>query len=281
MKMQRIRALIVNNLWWVVLIVAAAMLVVHGLGVRLFVVDNTSLILLALVLISPFVAAIKKIKIGDFEAEIDPEEVKEVARQAEKAVPESSADGVSEPGRVDVGATIRSLAEADPVVALAKLRIEIESKLRRLHELANPSDTQREKAAPLSLLIRNLVASEVILPDLGSALRSVVSICNRAVHGEEIREADAEQMIESGIGLLEDLERTLRGYATNSPVEVAPVTPGEYDRIQGARYRLTTVVPIVDNPVRHVYVLTQEELEEFFDGYAEFAEFAVGLEMLT
>jgi hypothetical protein len=45
-------------------------------------------------------------------------------------------------------------------------------------------------------------------------------------------------------------------------------------------YRLTTIVPLVENPERHVYKMTQEELDDYFDGYTEFAEFAVGLERI-
>ncbi len=56
---------------------------------RGIIVDSTSLILLPLVLISPFVAAIKKVKMGEFEAEIEPEEVKRVAQRAEKSLPRS------------------------------------------------------------------------------------------------------------------------------------------------------------------------------------------------
>jgi hypothetical protein len=85
--MERVRRFIVTHLWWVVLVVALAMLISHSFGVRGIVVDNISLILLAIVLISPFVAAIKKVKIGDFEAEIEPEEVKRVAQKAEKSLP--------------------------------------------------------------------------------------------------------------------------------------------------------------------------------------------------
>jgi len=39
-----------------------------------------------------------------------------------------------------------------------------------------------------------------------------------------------------------------------------------------------TIVPYVENPQRRVYLLTQEELDAFFEGYSEFAEFAISLE---
>lgn len=149
--MERVRRFIVTHLWWVVLVVALAMLISHSFGVRGIVVDNISLILLALVLISPFVAAIKKVKIGEFEAEIEPAEVKRVAQQAEKSLPHPEPTPSLAPEISETAAAIRSLA-------------------------------------------------------------------------------------------------------------------------------LTTVVPYVDNPEQRVYVLNQDELDAFLEGYSEFAEFMVRLE---
>jgi len=37
---------------------------------------------------------------------------------------------------------------------------------------------------------------------------------------------------------------------------------------------------LVENPERRVYELTQEELDEFFDGYSEFAEFVISVERI-
>lgn len=42
-----------------------------------------------------------------------------------------------------------------------------------------------------------------------------------------------------------------------------------------AKYRVTTLVPLVNNPVKNVYVVDQEELDEFLEGYNEYAEFII------
>lgn len=276
--MERVRKLIVTHLWWVVLVVALAMLIIHSLGVRGIVVDSTSLILLALVLISPFVAAIKKVKIGEFEAEIEPEEVKRVAQRAEKSLPPPEPTPSLAPEISETSAAIRSLAETDPVVALAKLRIEVETRLRRIHQRANSHGAVRKRPAALSYVIRELVTREVFGQDFGQSLLDVISICNRAIHGEDIRDVDARQIINTGSDLLEFLERTVRDYAATHPLEKKVITPLERDEFQSGRYQLTTVVPLVDNPEQRVYVLNQEELDAFLDGYSEFAEFMVRLE---
>jgi hypothetical protein len=279
--MRRIRNLVVNHLWWLVLVVAAIMLAVHSFGVQRVVVDNTSLVLLVLVLVSPFVAAIKKIKIGDFEAEIEPEEVKRVARQTEESLPAPTSGDTRTPEIGQAAAAIKALAETDPTVALAKLRIELETRLRRLQDRISSDVSQQKRPAALAYVIRELTAAEIFTPQFGSSLREVIAICNRAIHGEDIRDVDARQIVDSGIDLLIALQREIRDYAATHPVETSVITPAERDEFETGRYRLTTVVPYGGKPERRVYVLTQNELDAFFDSYSEFGEFVVGLEKIT
>lgn len=278
--MESIRRLMVAHLWWLVLLAALAMLVCHSLGVRQIAVDNTSLILLTVMLLSPFVASIRKVKIGEFEAEIQPDEVSRVARQAEKSLPIKPAGDAPLRETDDAATAIRSLVETDPVVALAKLRIEIEARLRRIENRIDPAAAKRNRPTPLASIIRKLASQEVFEADLGESIRDVVSICNRAIHGEDIRNVDARQIIDTGTELLEVLDLAVRQYASNNPVEVEVITPQERDKLSTSIYRLTTIVPLVENPKRHLYQMTQEELNDYFDGYSEFAEFVIGLERI-
>lgn len=71
--MEKFRHFVVTHIWWFVMLSALALLATHSFGFQGVIVDNTSLILLVIILASPFIAAIRKIKIGDFEAEIQPE----------------------------------------------------------------------------------------------------------------------------------------------------------------------------------------------------------------
>lgn len=279
--MERIRQFVVRHLWWAVLLVASALLVVHSLSVQGIVVDNTSLILLMIILASPFIAAIKKIKIGDFEAEIQPDEVKQVAKQVQAALPAPVPDHGPPRGASDTGAAILELVDTDPVVALAKLRIEFETRLRRLHErVARPSNGSRAKASNLGRIVRELVGKEVFDSDLGASLLDVIGICNRAIHGEDIRDVDARQIADLGVELLEVLERTVRTFAVLHPVRASSITSAERDAFESAKFRLTTIVPLTEAPERREYELTQEELEDFFEGYSEFAEFVIKIERI-
>ena len=103
---------------------------------------------------------------------------------------------------------------------------------------------------------------------------------HRAIHGEEIRSQDALAVAETGGELLEGLEQFAREYAATHPQAREVISKVEVEAYQKSHYRLTTVIPYVDNPQRLTYVLSHEELEEFFDGYSEFGEFVVGIERL-
>lgn len=63
-----------------------------------------------------------------------------------------------------------------------------------------------------------------------------------------------------------------------SPTESRVITQEEVDRYMGARYRVTTVVPLVDKPTQNTYLLDQGELYSFLEGYEEYAEFLVAIE---
>lgn len=81
---------IINNLWWVVFIIAAILLIAHIFSFKTIKVDNTTITLLILILISPFISAIKKIKFGDFEAEISSKEVQKVKEGVDAKLSEIS-----------------------------------------------------------------------------------------------------------------------------------------------------------------------------------------------
>jgi hypothetical protein len=256
-----------------------ALLFCHSFGVAKITVDSTSLVLLAIILLSPFVAAIKKIKVGDFEAEIEHEEVRRIAAEAEKSITEKTPSTELPSHSVEAAETITKLAETDLVIALAKLRIELESRLRKLYERV-PNQTERRKLSVVPMM-RAMTVQGILPQEVSAAIRDVMAICNRAVHGEEIRVADAQRIIEVGIPLLAELDAIYREHAVVDPLAKDVVPVKEYERLLATRYRLTTIVPYVERPERRVYEMTQEQLNEFFDGYSDFGEFVVRLEEIS
>ena len=63
-----------------------------------------------------------------------------------------------------------------------------------------------------------------------------------------------------------------------SPIESRVITQEEVQDYMAARYRVTTVVPLVDRPTLNTYFLDQHELYSFLEGYEEYAEFLVAIE---
>jgi archaeosine-15-forming tRNA-guanine transglycosylase len=114
---------------------------------------------------------------------------------------------------------------------------------------------------------------------ISHSLREVVSICNRAIHGEEIRKQDVEIIIHIGVELLNFLYTETPNIITKETEEII-IDNKNVDEYMSAKYKVTTVVPLVEKPKKKIYILNQQELDEFFDGYNEFAEFIVDIKKI-
>ena len=137
--------------------------------------------------------------------------------------------------------------------------------------------THRDRQSrPLSAgqLVYKLANAEVLPADIAGSIREVVSICNRAIHGEDIRQRDAKSVVVVGAVLLRELSFYLSEY-TLEPIESVQIAPNLVGEYQNARYRVTTVVPVVDAPFKNVRIVDQEGLDEFLEGYSDYAEFIV------
>lgn len=275
---------IFNNLWWVTFLIALALLVVHSFGLKPIKVDNTSIILLILILISPFVSAIKKIKFGDFEAEIDSQEVKKLKEDVERKIAENvdREEEKTNPITYEITNKIYNLVENDPVLALAKLRIEIEKVISRLHNRVGPKQVSlypTKRFVPLGKMLNDLSKTEFLPKNISNNLNEIIHICNRAVHGEEIKQSDAKAVVETGVSLL-DLIYSFSLEILGDTLETTEIDKEMLENYQTAKYRLTTIIPYTESPVENVRILDQEGLDEFLQGYEEFAEFVVDLRII-
>ena len=124
-----------------------------------------------------------------------------------------------------------------------------------------------------------LSKSGLIAPDISHPMREVVSICNRAIHGEEIRPQDAESIINTGSYLLEMLYWLSKSIIHEEEPESTIIDQSVVEDYHQARYKLTTVIPYAGDtqPVQNVRILSQEGLDAFFEDYEDFAEFIVDL----
>lgn len=93
----------------------------------------------------------------------------------------------------------RTLATQDTWQGLAQLRRSIEIELRSLarqHEVDVPAN------AGAGRLLNALVKSEVLPSDLARELRQAIAVANRAIHGDEISPAVAEDALYSAARVL-------------------------------------------------------------------------------
>lgn len=266
---------ILQNLWWVTFLIAIALLGAHSFQLAKLSVDSTSILLLIIILISPFITSIKKIKYGDFEAEIDPKEIQKIKFEAEKHIEPQLEDNELRPEIYTATDVIRELAASDPVIALAKIRIELEKVLTRLSRVTSIEN----KRYSLGALVHKLITHEIISPHIGKSLKEVIGICNRAIHGEAISDESANTIVDLGVELLEDIYWDVQNQISSGTiVNEETITSKEADNYyEKKRYRLTSITPLVENPKRIIRELTQEQLDNLLEGYHEYAEFIVEL----
>lgn len=108
--------------------------------------------------------------------------------------------------KIDVPA-YTAIAEQDPNLALAGLRIEIEKRLRRLATKADIDPV----GAGIGQLIRGLTSRQAISSAEASVLNDIIGLLNNAVHGADVDARSARWAIEIGPELLTALDRRLEG----------------------------------------------------------------------
>jgi len=107
----------------------------------------------------------------------------------------------------------------------------------------------------------------------------VIDLANRAVHGERVEPNAAEELAILGVRLVHEIQQAYHDHLLK-PIEKEVITAQEVDRYRAARYRVTTIVPLVENPTKNTYVFDQDALESFLEGYEEYAEFIVAVEQI-
>jgi hypothetical protein len=255
------------------LLITAFLLLSHILKWNAIQVDSVTLALVGFLLVIPLVDLIRKIKLGDFEAEIGKAEVSKAQAKVAVEFPPPTKEELDITER-----QVRELLRNDPRLAMAKVRIELEEALKRLHSATIGSESDLRRSS-LGQLVDALVQRQVISGPVASSVRDVITLANRAVHGERIEPNTAEELAILGVRLVHEIQQVYLEHLLQ-PIEKNVITSQEVDRYQSARYRVTTIVPLVENPTRNIYMFDQEALESFLEGYEEYAEFIVLVEQI-
>jgi hypothetical protein len=274
----KMKKFLIANSWWLVSIITIALLISHTLSIANFKIDNVTLVLLMILLISPFISQIRKIKMGDFEAEIDPKEVQKVKDDVDNKL--SEADQEMIPEVQETINNIINLLDSDRILALAKLRIELEKTINKLHRLyTGDRDYKKNKTVALGKLVHELTLREVLPKDISNPLKEILYFCNRAVHGDEVKLNDARKIVDSGVSIYNFLIAISKEYITK-PNETIRISRAEVSKYINASYRVVTVIPYVENSIKNIRILDQQGLDELLDGYSEYAEFIIEISLI-
>lgn len=262
--------------WLIPFGVTFILLILHLFSFKILTIDNTTLILLAILLISPLSLNLKKIKFGDFEAEINSEEVNKVVEKIDKAKEKIINKEIKKiDGDIyEFNSAIQNIHDVfnvDPILALAKLRIELEKIINKIFDVYQLNNTQNRQQSLLNM-VRVISQHEIVPKDIIAPLKEVLTICNRAIHGEEISNKDANSVIESGAWILEVINNAIK---ISDPIESKVLSNEERDKFFHSKYKVVTVIPYVDNPKMNTYIFTKEMLDNFLEGYQEIAEFII------
>jgi hypothetical protein len=254
-------------------VLTIVLLVAHTFRWTRLKVDNVTLALVGILFVVPFLESVKKIRFGQFEAEIAPKEIAAVVTKASSDLPASQPEGATENLKPS---PILDLVRQDPQMGLAKLRIDIEHALRALHKIGTSGGASK-RIPSLSRIVNDLERSGNLSRDVAASLKDVLSIANRAVHGEFVTPESAEMLSSLGVRLLEELWDIYKSKVAE-PLQSIPIDGSYLDSLCSSQYRVITAIPYSKKPVMSARILDQTGLDEFLEGYDEFAEFLISIE---
>jgi hypothetical protein len=149
---------------------------------------------------------IRKLRVGEVEAEIAPEEVGHIRERFGPELPPAPARTqemeAEEP-------SIMSLVRQDPPIGLVKLRIELEQAMRGLIKRVGPMNDRRFYS--LNQMTVQLDRQGILPREVVGTLLDLIPLLNRAAHGDYIRTDDAEELALLGIRVLEEIRNLPRG----------------------------------------------------------------------
>ncbi|HSS26980.1 MAG TPA: hypothetical protein VLL50_03445 [Usitatibacter sp.] len=171
---------------------------VHVVFPRL-AIDAVALVLIVVAVVPWLAPLFKSVQIpGGWKVEF--QELQAVAAKADDAGLLSPA-----PGKPEEEYAFQSVAQRDPNLALAGLRIELEKRLVRLAEAHDVGTTMQGMGRLLGELARRGILSE----DEESVLSDLVHLLNAAVHGASVDPRATEWAMDVGPQLIQSFEEKL------------------------------------------------------------------------
>lgn len=192
------------------------LLIVHTFSLFNVVVDTFSVLLLGILIIIPLIPSFKKIKWGEFEAEISTEEINKIDKAIKKIkpLPKIEVKGYTKEEVQELSNYLFSLVEIDPILALAKLRMELENVIRTVYKSIIKKEGEKVKTFNVSLMISELEKNTNIDKNLLHNTKEVMMICNKTIHGGSIKIEDATHVVTLGMKIISYFYGVYSGYSS-------------------------------------------------------------------
>jgi serine/threonine protein kinase len=185
-------------------IIIVVVLVIHSINpdyLPFFTIDIISIYLIGLLIIVLFLPLITHIKIGEIEISLK-EQVDNLLNKPEHGFEEEEAGKLIDYKDKSISEQLVELHKSDPIIALAKLRIELEGSIKHLFNKTSHNKPENERINSIIQILKNLASNNIISHSSYSSLREIFQICNRAIHGEKIEKDEASDIINLGIEAL-------------------------------------------------------------------------------
>ena len=196
------------NRWAILIVVTGiALIIIHGLWTDYFKIDYFTVIILVILCIPYFSQFLKKAKVAGAEFEFKGE-IESTKKVVKESIEKSKSKGEMKPLPFETFnmSTAKEIVDSDPILALASLRIEIEKKLRLAAKFFKLGSTKSN----LSEIIDALRSNGILTSEKVSALRKIIEMCNKAVHGYDITKREAKDIV----NLMEELNQSFSiGYS--------------------------------------------------------------------
>ena len=189
-----------RSIRWSITTIAVLLVIVH-LFIPNVKIDEIALILLVLAGVPWFAPFLKSVEL--FGAKLETRDLEETGRKAEDSgLVEVDREPQKQKRHIYA---FESVVGNDPNLVLAGLRIEIESRLRKI---AKNRNIKADKI-PLMKLTRELIEKEILSVDEAASIKDLLPLLNSAVHGASVDKRAVDWALEFGPRLLDALEDRL------------------------------------------------------------------------
>lgn len=186
-------------------LISLFLLIAHTFSLFSVLVDSCSILLLIILIFLPFINRLKKLKWGDLEAEIT-QEINKIEKSMDKVEFPSKVNGkeYSLKEAEDIKRYIFSLANNDPVLALAKIRIELEELIKKTYisKVLKGNTPSNFNLLRISSMLSELENRTSIDKTLLHNTKEVIMLCNKGIHGEIITAEQLYNIVRLGIQII-------------------------------------------------------------------------------